>query len=185
MDTCPFTADRLRELYWIERKTAQEIADLAGDAMDGTEPSARTVYNWMRNRRIGRRTRREAQILYDEAHPARLVEMRSSRRRANCGPAHLARANRRVCRKAGRTKSLGAKETRQCAYPGCTVQITRPRWRFRRSPERTFCSATHSSRWYQKYRCGMIELCNTCLRWVDFAPGGICDDCVTLGRYCK
>jgi hypothetical protein len=145
---CPFSAERLHDLYWREQCTPVEIAQLAQQAAEWQSPPATsTVRQWLLRAGIKLRTQSEAMRLAAKRNPA---AFRARAARAADIHARLARWGQCYTGDASQMRTAAAKrkmkaahaaramplETRPCDL--CGQPITKKPHRFQ--GEFTFCS---------------------------------------------
>lgn len=160
---CPFTAARLRELYWREGKSVKEIAALAAPflpASYGKTPEQATVTRWLKAAGVTLRTAAESQAVRARLHPETFVPCIAAAQAALdltpekriTRPNGLAKKDWRkgVKLAAELKKARRVYETRPCAY--CGENVTKMRCLFKHPPERTFCTKSHASRYHVEKR---------------------------------
>jgi transposase len=137
---CPFSPGRLKELYWRDGLSLQEIADRAADVV-GRSVSWSTVKNWLTAADIPTRTPAQWLKLRSQKAPQRWSE--HAKQHLTPGVVGMPNGPSRQTRRKGQLAAAKAKheaalETRECAY--CGKLITRIRSRFRQPPEQTYCN---------------------------------------------
>jgi hypothetical protein len=134
---CPFSKDRLHELYWRDRLTLAQIA-IAAHPLLSYVVSCSMVLRWMNRYGIDTRTKSEARKLAMKRNP-KLKENLHGQGGRGMGWNHVTtKQMRRNASKARKARHEMASETRQCVW--CGIQITKARSRFVSPPERTYCS---------------------------------------------
>lgn len=143
---CPFSKDRLYELYWKEGLCCREILEIAG-----INASDAVAQRWLREAGIKTRTPHEWLTLRTAKDPERWKahgKMLAELRVITITPCKLTKAAiRKGVKKAAELKRA-KRETRACAY--CGKPVTRPPSEFKAPPERTHCSVI-CARKNQKY----------------------------------
>lgn len=158
---CPFPLDVLHRLYWLEKRSSVEIADLAAQRL-GNGVAPKTARRWLREAGYSVRSLSEAH----KTPAMRAVFLNSIRetpfKKGETPPGFIEKPGHLVCnfakdkrlhRKAnkaavaactGRTRT--PKEERTCAYPGCGEVIRRCPSQFNAPPSRTTCSHSHKAK---------------------------------------
>jgi len=142
---CPFSNDRLHNLYWKEGLSCRTIGEKAEELLGGHVTDA-IVQRWLREAGIKLREPHEWLTLRSKREPEKWKE----HARKYLGPVNkytgqqLPRwAIRKGIRAAAKAK-IARRETRQCAY--CGADVTRPASLFRHTPDKTFCSRSCSAK---------------------------------------
>lgn len=145
---CPFTAARLRELYWQQGKSLRSIQTLAAQLL-GESVSQKAVTRWLGEQGLNVRSRQEAAAVRASRdlsllqNQARLMQD-AWRTKFEAGemPAPTVKTFSPKARRAAVKASKGRKmSTRPCALPGCAQTITRPVHQFR--GENAYCCRSH------------------------------------------
>jgi transposase len=154
---CPFSKDRLYELYWKNGLCCREIGDIAAQII-GKKINDNTVQRWLGEYNIRLRTPHEWLTLRAKKDPKRWSE-HAKRNFADTPPSsHRSKLSRQAILKgvkAAAAKKLAKRETRTCVY--CGKEITRPPSEFNAPPERTCCSFACSGKFKNLLRLEKIS----------------------------
>jgi hypothetical protein len=138
---CPFSPDRLYELYWREQLSVPAIVEKAKEL----EPRATLfiVHRWLREAGISRRSSKEASKVTFETHrkehwPEFTAKSLEVRRQKGIKPAIDIRTVGAKGRRVWAKMRKDQYEVRVCSLPWCNNEIRRPASRFTH-PERAYC----------------------------------------------
>ena len=142
---CPYTPERLREMYWKEGLSLSEIGEHARQFFDRQERVFnKTVTRLMQEAGITLRTLSEAQTVDKRRHRARYVEILKAIpgevKKAKTPPAAFPKA---ALKAAAEKKKAECWETRPCSLPGCSGTTTRRKSHFR--AEFAYCCHAHAN----------------------------------------
>ncbi len=146
---CPFTPDRLHEMYWLEGMACADIG-AAAEKLIGRTVADAVVQRWLREANIRLRTPHEWLKLRAAKDPERwrdhIKHARAAKQRQR-QTSPLTPAIQLKGRKAAAEAKKAARpwETRRCTL--CNKEITKPARMFRNPPERTFCSKSCASKY--------------------------------------
>jgi transposase len=168
---CPFSSDRLREMYWHGGMSTREIGEAAAKII-GRDQAVfqKTVQRWMKEAGIDWRTVTEAQIVearrFPEKHTAEQVVGKGRKSAGSFTPGlsrpvdrkrHQAGVKRAAQLKKQEASQRGGGYIRPCCWPGCSKTTTRrpseynaPVW---------FCGHAHAN----KYRFASPQTREECL----------------------
>lgn len=145
---CPFTAARLRQLYWQQGKSLRSIQTLAAQLL-GEGVSQKAVTRWLGEQGLNVRSRQEAAAVRASRdlpllqNQARLMQD-AWRAKFEAGemPAPTVKSFSLKARRAAVKATKGRKTaSRPCALPACAQTITRPLHQFR--GENAYCCRSH------------------------------------------
>lgn len=144
---CPYTRDRLHEMYWKDGLPCADIAEKAESILCRPVSEA-IVQRWLREANIKLRTPREWLRICVEREPEKWKAC--AKHAQSCNPRVGTRTITPEMHKKGIEAAAAKKkaervwETRQCAL--CGKDVTRPKTLFRNPPERTFCGRSCANR---------------------------------------
>ncbi len=152
---CPYSVERLYEMYWTENTSTNRIADNAS-LMLNRKINPVVVQRWLKEARVSTRSHSEANRVYSRLNPdkvhattkkANAASLLSPKRAAALYPINPGVMSKTSFKKKelyNKEKHLKALETRKCAY--CGKEVTRLRSRFQKPVERTFCGLSCSAK---------------------------------------
>lgn len=150
---CPYSADKLRELYWVQGLSLAEVASAAAELLSVSSLTNAVVTRWLREAGLQVRTPEQGQRVRAITHYDDMVEhakthLAGTDHRTKTPPTK--RHIKKIQRAAAQKKRATGWETRQCAW--CGKDITRRKCEFRCAPEHTFCCSSHANldRWARK-----------------------------------
>lgn len=188
---CPYSAARLRELYWREGKSTSEIAALSTPLLGRERPVAPAVVTrWLRAAGVTLRTAAESQRVRARLHPeqfepsiqAARAALTPEKRREIAQATGAGERMRSVQKKGAKAAAAKKKaerpwETRPCAY--CEKPVTRPARMFRHPPDKTFCSCSCANK-QRRFLIRVGEASET--KWARQQPLRVERPCAQCGK---
>lgn len=141
---CPYSAERLREMYWKEGQSISDIGKHAATLMDRDAPVfQKTVTRWMEDAGITIRTLSEAQRVDKRKHRARYAAILSAIPNEVKKPKTTRPPTKQALKAAAQEKRSRCWETRPCSLPGCSGTSTRRKSEF--NSAYAYCCHAHAN----------------------------------------